>query len=49
MRAANRGFNHAFSLTSFGENTNFAKVSAKSELEWHNGGVQTVFVDRHNA
>jgi hypothetical protein len=48
MRAANRGFNHAFSLTSFSENTNFCKVTAKSEIGWHNSGVQTVFVDRRN-
>jgi hypothetical protein len=26
----------------------FAKVSEKSEIEWHNGGVQTVFVDRRS-
>jgi hypothetical protein len=29
-------------LTSAGD---FCKVSAKSELEWHNGGVQTVAED----
>jgi hypothetical protein len=30
-------------LTSAGD---FCKVSAKSEMGWHNSGAQTVFVDR---
>jgi hypothetical protein len=43
--AACRLLQQNMGLTTLSKASDFCKVSEKSEVRWHNGGVQTVFVE----